>query len=134
MKDLFLDNKVNINDEMLEKFESFRKILLFYNEKFNITTITEKQEVYVKHFLDSCFAGSYFVDNSKVIEIGSGGGFPSIPLKIIRPDLKFTLVESTGKKCLFLKEALKELGFTDCEVINARAEDVGKDSSYREKL
>jgi len=134
MKDLFFENKVNITEEMLEKFESFRKILFFYNEKFNITTITEKQEVYVKHFLDSCFAGSYFVDNSKVIEIGSGGGFPSIPLKIIRPDLKFTLVESTGKKCLFLKEALKELGFTDCEVINARAEDVGKDSSFREKF
>ena len=110
MKDLFLENKVNITEEMIEKFESFRKILLFYNEKFNITTITDKKEIYVKHFLDSCVAGGYFVDNSKVIEIGSGGGFPSIPLKIIRPDLKFTLVESTGKKCLFLKEALKELG------------------------
>ena len=133
MKDLFLKNGVEITDAQLEKLEKYREILLFYNEKFNITTITEKQEVYVKHFLDSILCKDLFVDNSKVIEIGSGGGFPSIPLKIVREDLNFTLVESTGKKCIFLKEVVKELNLKNVEVLNGRAEDFGKDRKYREK-
>jgi 16S rRNA (guanine527-N7)-methyltransferase len=74
------------------------------------------------------------MDNSSVIEIGSGGGFPSIPLMIVRNDLKFTLLEATGKKCIFLKEALKALKITDCEVLNGRAEDFGKDNAFREKF
>ena len=134
MKNLFLENGVSVTDVQLEKFEKYREILLFYNDKFNITTITEKQEVYVKHFLDSALCSDLFMDNSKVIEIGSGGGFPSIPLKIIRDDLSFTLVESTGKKCTFLKEVVKELDLKNVEVLNGRAEDFGKDKKYREKF
>ncbi|MBR2384002.1 MAG: 16S rRNA (guanine(527)-N(7))-methyltransferase RsmG [Clostridia bacterium] len=134
MKDLFFKNGISITDEQLEKFENYRKILLFYNGKFNITTITEKQDVYVKHFLDSVLCKDLFVDNSKVIEIGSGGGFPSIPLKIVRDDLNLTLVESTGKKCIFLKEVIKELNLNNVEVLNGRAEDFGKDKKYREKF
>ena len=134
MKDLFLKNGVEITDSQLEKFEKYREILLFYNDKFNITTITQKEEVYVKHFLDSVLCKDLFMDNSKVIEIGSGGGFPSIPLKIVRDDLHFTLVESTGKKCIFLKEVVKELNLKNVEVLNGRAEDFGKDKKYREKF
>ena len=134
MKDLFLKYGVEITDAELEKFEKYREILLFYNDKFNITTIIEKNEVYVKHFLDSVLCKDLFVDNSKVIEIGSGGGFPSIPIKIMRDDLNFTLVESTGKKCLFLKEVVKELDLKNVEVLNGRAEDFGKDKKYREKF
>ena len=134
MKDLFLKNGVEITDIQLEKFEKYREILLFYNDKFNITTITQKEEVYVKHFLDSVLCKDLFMDNSKVIEIGSGGGFPSIPLKIVRDDLNFTLVESTGKKCIFLKEVVKELNLKNVEVLNGRAEDFGKDKKYREKF
>ena len=134
MKDLFLKYGVEINDAELEKFEKYREILLFYNDKFNITTITQKEEVYVKHFLDSVLCKDLFVDNSKVIEIGSGGGFPSIPLKIVRDDLDFTLVESTGKKCTFLNEVIKELNLKNVRVLNGRAEDFGKDKKYREKF
>lgn len=134
MKDLFIENGVLINDAQLEKFEKYREILLFYNERFNITTITEKKEVYVKHFLDSCLCSDLFMDNSNVIEIGSGGGFPSVPLKIMRDDLSFTLVESTGKKCTFLKEVVKELDLKNVDVLNGRAEDFGKDKRYREKF
>ena len=134
MKDLFLKNGVEITEAQLEKFEKYREILLFYNDKFNITTITQKEDIYVKHFLDSVLCKDLFVDNSKVIEIGSGGGFPSIPLKIVRDDLNFTLVESTGKKCLFLKEVVKELNLKNVEVLNGRAEDFGKDKKYREKF
>ena len=134
MKNLFLENNVEVSSLQIEKFEKYREILLFYNDKFNITTITEKNEVYVKHFLDSVLCKDLFVDKSKVIEIGSGGGFPSIPLKIMRDDLNFTLVESTGKKCLFLKEVVKELELKNVEVLNGRAEDFGKDKKYREKF
>lgn len=134
MKDLFLKNGVEITDSQIEKFEKYREILLFYNDKFNITTITQKEDIYVKHFLDSVLCKDLFVDNSKVIEIGSGGGFPSIPLKIVRDDLNFTLVESTGKKCLFLKEVVKELNLKNVEVLNGRAEDFGKDKKYRERF
>ena len=134
MKDLFLKNGVEITDSQKEKFEKYREILLFYNDKFNITTITQKEDIYVKHFLDSVLCKDLFVDNSKVIEIGSGGGFPSIPLKIVRDDLNFTLVESTGKKCIFLKEVVKELNLKNVEVLNGRAEDFGKDKKYRERF
>lgn len=134
MENLFRENGVLISREKIEKLESFRELLLFYNSKFNITTIKDKEQVYVKHFLDSIYCEKLFKENSSVIEIGSGGGFPSIPLKIFRDDLSFTLVESTGKKCLFLKEAVKELKLENVQVINSRAEDLAKDNKYREKF
>ena len=109
MEKLFRENGIELTPLQIEKFEKFRSLLLFYNEKFNITTITEQREMNVKHFLDSVLCKDKFMDNSSVIEIGSGGGFPSIPLMIVREDLKFTLVESTGKKCNFLKEVISSL-------------------------
>ncbi len=132
MKKLFRENGIELTPLQIEKFEKFRTLLLFYNEKFNITTITETKEMNVKHFLDSVLCKDKFMDNSSVIEIGSGGGFPSIPLMIVREDLKFTLVESTGKKCTFLKEVINSLNL-NATVINGRAEDLGKDKKYREK-
>ena len=132
MEKLFRENGIELTPLQIEKFEKFRNLLLFYNEKFNITTITEQKEMNVKHFLDSVLCKDKFVDNSSVIEIGSGGGFPSIPLMIVREDLKFTLVESTGKKCNFLKEVISSLKL-NATVINGRAEDFSKDPIYREK-
>ena len=73
-------------------------------------------------------------ENSRVVEIGSGAGFPSLPIKLVRDDLTFTLVESTGKKCAFLRTAVQELGLTGVSVVNARAEELGKDPSFREKF
>lgn len=134
MRKIFEESGIILSQNQLDKFEIYREILLFYNDKFNITTITDKKEVYIKHFLDSALAKDFYVDNSSILEVGSGGGFPSIPLMIVRPDLKFTLLEATGKKCTFLKEALKEIGKTEVEVLNGRAEDFGKDKKYREKF
>ena len=134
MKEVFLKMGIDLTQKQIEDFNEFKNLLLFYNEKFNITTITEEKDIFVKHFLDSALAKDYFKNNSSVIEIGSGGGFPSIPLKILRRDLSFKLVESTGKKCLFLKEVVKALKFENVEVLNARAEDLGKDRKYREKF
>ena len=116
-----------------EKFEKFKDLLLDYNNKFNLTAITDENGIYIKHFLDSLMGESLLPVGSEVIEIGSGGGFPSIPLKIIREDLRFTLVESTGKKCEYLKAVVDKLEFDCVKVINARAEELGKDKNYREK-
>lgn len=107
-----------------EKFGVFCDFLLESNKKFNITAITDRDGVYQKHFADSLVGKDYFLPNSSVLEIGSGGGFPSVPLKICRPDLKFTLAESNGKKCGFLKEVAALLKFDNFDVLNARAEEL----------
>ena len=96
--------------------------------------VREQKEVYIKHFEDSLSGAEFFPAGAKVIEIGSGGGFPSIPLKIARDDLNFTLLEATGKKCEYLKKTGEKLGFNGFIVLNGRAEDYGKNPLYREKF
>ena len=123
-----------IKGEKAEKFELFKELLLLYNNKFNLTAITDENDIYIKHFLD-CVAGDmFFEEGVSVLEVGSGGGFPSIPLKILRDDLKFTLVESTGKKCEYLKAVVDKLNLNCVQVINARAEELARDKNYREKF
>ena len=117
-----------------DKFLAFRQMLCDYNEKCNLTTILDEKGVFYKHFLDSCAGESLFPENAEVIEIGSGGGFPSIPLKIIRRDLNFDLVESTGKKCAFLEGVVDKMGFDGVQVRNIRAEDGANDANLREKF
>lgn len=123
-----------LNGEKKERFEAFKNLLLLYNNKFNLTAITDEKDIYIKHFLD-CVAGDMFFGESvSVSEIGSGGGFPSVPLKLIRDDLSFTLVESTGKKCEYLKAVVDKLKLDCVQVVNARAEELAKDKKYREKF
>ena len=124
----------NLSEKQRELLKKFFKILVEENEKINLTSITEEKEVYIKHFEDSLSGAEFFPDGAKVIEIGSGGGFPSIPLKIAREDLKFILLEATGKKCEYLKRTGAKLGFKNFEVLNGRAEDYGKNPLYREKF
>ena len=116
-----------------EKFEKFRKLLIEYNEKYNLTSILEEKDVYYKHFLDSALGAGFFKEDAWAIEIGSGAGFPSIPLTIIRPDLQFDLVESVGKKCEFLKVVVDNLGLKNVYIYNGRAEEFAKDNNFREK-
>ena len=122
-----------LTTEKAEIFNAFRVLLLEYNEKYNLTTILEEEEVFYKHFLDSVAGADLFKQNAKVAEIGSGAGFPSIPLKIIRPDLQFDLYESVGKKCEFLKAIVDNLGLTNVHIYNSRAEDKAKEQGVREK-
>ena len=127
------ETNLNLTQECLEKLEEFKNLLLFWNKKFNLTTITDDLGIEIKHFEDSLLNESYFFKNANVCEIGSGGGFPSIPLMCLRKDLKFTLFESVGKKCTFLNEVINNLKL-NAEVINARAEDAGKNPIYRESF
>ncbi len=121
-----------IENEYCQQFANFRALLLEYNGRMNLTSITGEREMVVKHFLDSAVPEEFFPHGASVAEIGSGGGFPSIPLKIIREDLAFTLIESTGKKCTYLQAAVDNLGLHGVQVLNMRAEDAGRSVKHRE--
>ena len=107
--------------------------MLENNKKFNLTAIRDQNEVYLKHFADSLSGFNYFSEDAKILEIGSGGGFPSVPLKIFNPNLNLTLVEATGKKCVFLNGVKSLFNFKNFEVINARCEELVL-KGYREKF
>ena len=120
--------------EKRDLLEKFRLLLLEYNQKYNLTAILEEKDVYYKHFLDSGVGEGLFKKGAKVAEVGSGAGFPSIVLKILRPDLEFSLFESVGKKCEFLRVVVDNLGLKNVNIYNLRAEDGAKDPRFREKF
>lgn len=117
-----------------DKFEIFKELLKEHNKMYNLTSVCDDEGIYFKHFLDSVAGEEFFDEGASVVEIGSGGGFPSIPLKIVRDDLRFTLVESTGKKCNYLNAVVDKLGLNGVKVLNIRAEDGAKDKALREKF
>ena len=133
MKKFFIKYGINISDEKIEKFEKYYQLLTEYNQKFNITAITEREEVIEKHFIDSLLNVDN-VDGKTLIDIGSGGGFPAIPIRIFKDDLKLVMVDSTGKKCEFLKTVVDNLGLTNTSVICGRAEELAKDEKFRESF
>ena len=128
-----LENKgIVLNNKQIKQFESYYKILVDWNEKMNLTAITDEEGVYLKHFYDSVtIAFDFKFNNQSIVDVGAGAGFPSIPLKIIYPDLKITIVDSLTKRITFLNHLFKELALTDCKAISVRAEDYAKDN--REK-
>ena len=133
MKTLFNEYGFDISENQAEKFRIYYDLLSFYNKKFNITAITEKDEVIKKHFIDSIYPYK-LIKEGKVADVGAGGGFPSVPLKIMNEKINLTLIEATGKKCEFLKTLVKELKLNDVSVINERAEIVAKNENFREKF
>jgi 16S rRNA (guanine527-N7)-methyltransferase len=133
MTEIFLQNGIILDQKKLELFERYYNLLIEYNQKFNLTAITEKEEVYLKHFVDSVL-GAEFIKSGNLIDVGSGGGFPALPLKIVCDNINLTMLEATGKKCEFLRTVIKELGLSGVTVINGRAEDIAKDLKYREKF
>lgn len=134
-------NKINIDisDDQIKKFKSYYELLIEKNKVMNLTTITEKNEVIIKHFIDSIAIIPYLkkldlIDsNKRIIDIGTGAGFPGIPLKIMLPDIDFTLLDSLNKRVGFLKEVIDNLDLSGIEAIHGRAEDYAVDKKYREK-
>ena len=128
--------KINIEftEEQLEKFYQYMNLLLEWNEKINLTAIVEPKEVILKHFIDSLTINKYLKENSTLADVGTGAGFPGIPLKILRPDIKITLVDSLNKRINFLNEVIEKLNLEDIETVHSRIEDFGKNKSYREKF
>lgn len=123
-----------IENDFKEEFVKFENLLIEYNNKFNLTAVCDPDGIKIKHFLDSILPADLFPVGAKVAEIGSGGGFPSVPLKIVRSDLDFTLIESTGKKCGYLRTVVDSLGLNCVKVLNIRAEDGARDRGLREKF
>ena len=112
----------------IEQFKKYYELLVEWNQKMNLTAITDQEGVYLKHFYDSLtIAFNFKFNNQKIIDVGAGAGFPSIPLKIVYPDLKVTIVDSLTKRITFLNHLFKELKLTDCQAISARAEEYAKD-------
>jgi len=117
-----------LNNEQINSFETYKELLQEYNKKFNLTSITKDEDIYLKHFYDSlCIMKIKEIENStNLLDIGTGAGFPGIPLAIINPNLKITLVESNGKKCGFLELVKEKLKLNNIEIINSRAEEYSK--------
>jgi 16S rRNA (guanine527-N7)-methyltransferase len=117
---------INLTERMMEQFKIYADFLIEKNNHFNLTAITELDEIIEKHFYDSALPVTVFeFSDQKIIDIGTGAGFPGVVLKIVYPDLKLTLLESNHKKCDFLNELLEKLAIKDVEVVWERAEIYG---------
>lgn len=131
-KELFIKElaniNININDKQLDQLEKYYEILVTENDKYNLTSITNKEDVYLKHFYDSATLSKIIdLKDQSLCDIGTGAGFPGMVLKILFPELKITLVDATLKKCNFLELVIKELDLTNIEVLNKRAEEFSKE-------
>lgn len=124
---------MDIDNVSAEKFAVYMELLREWNEKINLTAITDEEGILVKHFFDSCSISEFVDNNSKIIDIGTGAGFPGLPLKIVNDTLNLTLVDSLNKRINFLNEVKNKLGLKNVEIVHGRAEDVGIDNKYREK-
>lgn len=123
-----------VDGEFKDRFNTFKQALVDNNKKFNLTAICDDEGIKNKHFIDSVVGENFFKKGASVVEIGSGGGFPSLPLKIVRNDLKFLLVESTGKKCNHLNQMIELLQMKNMQVFCGRAEDCANNLNYRERF
>lgn len=135
MQDLLFKIGIDISGEQLEKFEKYYIEMMIWNEKCNLTAITEENEVIIKHFYDSLLVMLLKEWNGKgrLLDIGTGAGLPGLPLKIMNKDLNITLMDSLNKRIKFLEHIIGLLELTDIEAIHARAEEMGQEVKWREK-
>ena len=143
LEDVFKTLDILLSERQLSQFITYYKLLIEWNEKINLTAITEYEDVCVKHFLDSASivklfssykeADDFFKDKT-MIDVGTGAGFPGICLKILFPDLKLTLMDSLDKRIKFLDEVIKELSLDKIETVHARVEEFAKKSEFREQF
>lgn len=123
-----------LTDEMQQQFEDYMNLLLEWNEKINLTAITEENEIILKHFVDSLTISKYIKEGKSIVDVGTGAGFPGMPLKIVRKDLKVTLVDSLNKRILFLNDVIEKLRLKEIETLHYRAEEFGQNKKYRESF
>ncbi len=131
----FEENGLKLPAGAYEKFEKYAELLVEWNEKINLTAIVDPEGILVKHFLDSALVllFSEISQGAKLVDVGTGAGFPGIPLKILRDDLDLTLMDSLGKRINFLKEVVEKCGM-EAKCVHSRAEDAGKNPDFREKF
>lgn len=124
-----------VDETTAEQLEVYEKLLTEWNKKINLTAITDPDEIVIKHFYDSLLVlkNVDIPENSSIIDVGTGAGFPGMVLKIVRPDLNVTLLDGLNKRLVFLGEVAKQLQL-DCNIVHSRAEDAAKKAEYREKF
>ena len=127
---------IELSELQKEQYSNYYDIVVEWNQKINLTAITEEDEFYTKHFFDSISLAFYkdYSNIESICDVGSGAGFPSIPLKILFPNLKVTIVDSLNKRIKFLNLVKDELGLSDCNFVHARAEEFGQNKDYRENF
>ena len=123
LKTYFAGYDIDLTEKQIDQFEKYYAYLIEENQKFNLTAITEKKDVVIKHFIDSVLPWQSIPQNAKVIDVGTGAGFPGIPLKILRPDINLTLLDSLKKRVDFLSRTCNLLNLSNVECVHSRAED-----------
>lgn len=133
LKEKAAEYGVELDEKALERFDIYARLLVEWNEKINLTAITEPDEIVIKHFVDSItvFNAIDIPEGAKIIDVGTGAGFPGVAMLITRPDLKMTLMDSTNKKLNVISDILDNIGL-EANVIHKRAEEAGQDKAFRE--
>ena len=126
--------EITLSEMQLKQFYTYMNLLIDWNKKINLTAIVEPNEIILKHFVDSLTILKYISDGTKIIDVGTGAGFPGIPLKIAKPSIEIVLLDSLQKRINFLEEVIKQLNIEKIKTIHSRVEDFGKDQKYREKF
>ena len=134
LKECASNYSIELSDNQLEQFQIYYDMLIEKNKVMNLTAITEKKEVIIKHFLDSiAILNDIFLSDETILDIGTGAGFPGIPLKIVRPDCSITLLDSLNKRVDFLNDVINVLELKNIKAVHGRAEDFAKQKEYREQ-
>ena len=125
---------IKYDDEIIAKYQAYMEGIIEWNEKVNLTSITDKDEFIVKHYIDSvmCVPCKEFQNAEKIIDVGTGGGFPGIPLALAAPDKEFVLMDSLNKRIKIINQLCEEIGITNVTAVHARAEELAKNKDHRE--
>ena len=134
LKKQMLEQKIEINERQQEQLYIYMGLLQQWNEKINLTAIIEQKEVLQKHFVDSLTILPYIPKNSTIIDVGTGAGFPGIPIKIVEEEIQLTVLDALNKRVMFLQEVIKKLSLENVKIIHERAEIAGKDMNCREQF
>lgn len=124
--------KIELEEKQIKELYEYMNLLIEWNKNINLTAIVEPKEIILKHFVDSLTISKYITHNSTLIDIGTGAGFPGIPLKILRNDIDITLVDSLNKRIKFLEEVIEKINLNNIKTVHGRAEEIGRNINYRE--
>lgn len=130
-----LSSKIDkkFTEEQIEKFYNYMNLLLEWNEKINLTAIVEENDIILKHFIDSVTINKYLEKDNKIIDVGTGAGFPGLPIAILNNEKEITLLDSLNKRILFLQDVVNKINLQNVTAIHSRAEEFGKNKAHREK-
>lgn len=127
------ENDFHIEEDVIDEFYLYMRNLIEWNQKINLTAIKDEREIVIKHFIDSILVSKYLTGD-RILDLGSGAGFPGIPLKIVNKGLDVTLIDSVNKKVNFMKDSIDKIGLKNIDAFHTRAEDLAHESEYREQF